>query len=385
MFEKIIDYLNNNPLAGIIIVLVIIGLYLYFLNRNCTLSSDNLEHAAGNVGTGAVVNTNPNMSPIFKQMVDLRKKINFKCTLTVKEKNASGTETNVNKDFYLANIEMPICSTFTCGVETPTHANCSFKLGKDCFDTALVLIPVDEINTGLADYLSDLEMSSAVCNYTSKLKCQNKALSDKTPFAECDVQLPSCTYNRFYIHDFGITDVTPVEVTNEKRYEFAGTSVPGKNNSIKNTTINQQVTYDGTGIPILCGDSRPEGKSNSEFYSVVAIEKVIPPTSAIVMTDAPPSITLKLAMNTQITIPGKDKNGSEIFIPCPLCCPMACTTAQCQNGTCPSVGAQKTYISVCDDAMVKDFIDEKNNKTYKRICLSGDIAKAIEFTPLIVQ
>ena len=165
MIEKITNFFNNNPVLGIIIIFILFYAIMYFLNNKCNISNKTVEHLEGST-------TSTTRSPAFDSLVANagNKKINFKCTIP----DADGN----NVDYYLANIPMPNCNE--------SGTNCNFKQPDDCSQTAMILVPVQEIQENLVEYLLNVQKETDICNCTAKVTCKHNASNDTDTAAPVD-------------------------------------------------------------------------------------------------------------------------------------------------------------------------------------------------------
>jgi hypothetical protein len=288
-------------------------------------------------------------------------KVNFRCKIN-------------NTDYYLANMQM----------SENTNKIRKNNMQKDCGFSALVLIPVDELKNNLENYLVGLGEIKDDCATESKRNCMKQLKINKNQSyiisaedeAECTIPPHYCNYKRFYIHDFIIQEVSgQVDKYNPvRKYLFKGTYTPTFKNAPSPTMINQQIYYDDIvpePIPIVCGDEYPYGNEveYKNQYGEVLVSESVGQEGII---EGQENIKVKLLMNTQVKLSGKDKNGVPTYIPLPE-------------------KMESSYIGVCKEPSGSTDIDftfkSTNGKSYKRICListnltsSSESSRVLEFS-----
>lgn len=342
MFKKI----NNNPILGIVFIIISFCVFFYFLSGS--EQTENIEKM--DVVNNIFDNT---FSSVLNS--DNEKIINFKCTL-------DGVE------YFLANIQTP---------QDPNNLKSKNSPEIECGSTIMVLIPVDDINKSLDNYVNKLNIKMAICDFTEKVNCISRLpkMSSDSNKETCNKLTPRCSHKRNFIHDFIIQKVE--NNSNPQKYIIRGTNEPSMGNSTTPTMLNQILFYD-KGEPILCGDNYSYGNPTfkNEWAEVMVSERVIN-NSPIVGTN--PDIKIKLVFKTQQILINTDNNTKKkTYLPWPVNKPNIMTS----------------YVGLCnyDDINIKlPYISLNENTKYKRVCLisenlaSTNPEKILEFTPLIVN
>jgi hypothetical protein len=331
MIKNIFDFVNKN-IVYITIVICLLAMWMIYtedIKEHLTISDIKSEN--------------------FSEIVKQGKKINFRCTID-----------GVN--YYLA--QLPI-------------SECEKKLNIDCYNSVIVLIPEDIIKSQLDTYFKTIKSNVDICNAISKVKCLNKLEKPtQNEIDECSTPLKKCNVNRFFIHDFNVTDVTNITSDTDvktRKYLFKGTCTPDTDNSTTPTMLNQHLVYNKA-IPTLCGDTYAyNGGSPKEHAEVIVSERVINNTG-IIGGESP--IKVQLLFNTQSVVVGKDPNtGEPKYMPWPANNPRK----------------EYTYVGICKDTDTETYLCKNGNFTYKRVCLitandkSIDEKRVLEFDPIIVN
>lgn len=346
MIKTLLDFIDKN-IVYIAILICLLALWMIHAK-----STENEKEYLTNTETS---------SETFSEIVKQKKKLNFRCTV-------DGT------NYYLAFLPISECE----------------KQNVDCFTSAIVLIPEDTINAQLDTYTKTVKSNIDICNTTFKIKCLNN-LSKPTEeeINDCSQPLNKCNIDRFFIHDFNVSEVNNVNNDSNnsndnltaKKYLFRGTSTPNLDNSTTPTMLNQHLVYN-KGVSVLCGDTYAYGGKSPKEYAEVIVSMV--PTVPIVSEEtsivgseasiAP--IKVQLLFNTQSILVGKDKNtGFPIYTPWP---PNNPTKAH-------------TYVGICKDTISNTYICKSGNFPYKRVCIVSSNEKALgektvlEFEPILVN
>lgn len=322
MIKNIGNFVNNN-ITTITIIICMIAIWMIY-----DIKVNKSEYMDGEI-TSDYFNTN---------VVKLGKKVNFRCSID-----------GVN--YYLAQIPV---------------AGCNKRVANDCINTAIVLIPENQINAQLEQYKKNVKTNIDICNSSRTIRCNNIIASSGSKEKKCNTEWKQCDIDRFYIHDFMIEDVTKKK-DKIKKYLFRGTSMPNIDGTIMPTMLNQQFVYT-KGSNVLCGDTYlyDSGKSNNEFGEVMVSERVLDESENML------PIKLKLMFKTQAIIVGIDpKTKKETQ-----------TKLNKKN---------YTYIGLCKNTETNKFSCKYGNVDYKRVCLVPKNETTLknnmilEFEPIIVE
>lgn len=337
MLDDISNYFNNNPVIGILLVVIIIGAILYFYNNYCPFK-EGFDPSTINSSQQNNLNTDNEFN---KQYVGQTKILNFKTKID-------------GKEYYLANIKL---------------SQCQSKDTLDCSDVGIVLIDAEDIQTQIRDYTKDLATAQAICQSTKTITCQSNLPPNATAEQKEKCNLPdiSCAQKRFFNHDFTVVEIK--DITSDKpvrrRYVLRGTAVPAKNGDSFPAMLNQHL-YDEKGIPSLCGDlyTGPE----TQYTDIVVVENVKQNDGGII-GGMGSNLKIKLRFNTKILIISKDSNGNPTYTPI------------IDSKGKPTV--KSTYVGYCSN----NYCKLENGKTYKRVCLVDDPLNpnVLEFEPIIVS
>lgn len=355
MLEETSRFLNNYPLIGIIIVIFIVFVIIYYTKQqNC---ANNKEHLIPNVSTQSI-NTD---SVFHNTYVGKTKKVNFKCKY-------DGIE------YYLASIKASDCSNVKTTVNNP-----------DCGTAVIILIPVDDMKDLMKSYMSKLKLETEKCNSDKKIEClyalENSENKDNTNIdeakKECEKPSPLCDHKRFYIHDFNVIQVTSTtpdpnngkESLERRKYIIRGTGAPLIEGSTYPTILNQYLYHDKS-INLLCGDDYNYGAtpSEKEYAELVVIEKENTNTGGIIGGSSN-NIKVKLRFNTKVQIVSTNKEGKTVYVP-----------LFDDRG---KVRTKQSYVGICPNNKTCKLI---NGKSYPRACLYDDILdiNVLEFDPILV-
>lgn len=316
MIQNILTFVDTNINFITICVCILALLIMYKENNNYYK-----EHL-----------TDEMTSNTFGELVKKNKKMNFRC-------NINGI------NYYLA--QLPI-------------SDCEKTSQLDCYNTIAVLIAENKINSALLDYEDTINTNIKKCNFDLHNKYPKKYSMGE--------QIESCNIDRFYIHDFNVTDVTNIANTttinnNIKKYLFEGTSVPNTNNSISPTMLNQHLLNEKI-VPLLCGDSFAYKGSKLKENGEVIVSETKKNNG---------TITIKLIFNTS-SLMKQTVNGVDVYKKWPL-----------DNPT-----KYFSYVGVCNNESNYMFKCKNGNIEYKRLCLiSGDNVNTnntiLEFEPILVN
>lgn len=335
--ENINSFFNNKIVIIIILMIILFGiLYLFY---------SSVEHFSTDLS-----NTNENdiTDKIFNQsFIASKKMLNFKCTYN-------------GKNYYLVNMPISSCQKQDNPVDT--------KPIYDCTSSMLVLMETTELESGLAKYLSDLQIQEILCNTKKNLECKNNlpksTLSPDSPSSptvlspstqsSCEEKYPDCVLPRQYIHDFVVTEYkkSDTDKSTQRYYTMKGVSRPDMPPNISGlSTIVSAYALGSYQVPVLCGDkvSIADAKLN-------IIETVLPNNGGIVGGLTAP-ITVKMVFDTQLLIKGNEvqvKGEPQII---------KAYVGACKNSTCNA--GEKQYIRIC-------LFTDKNDPNI------------LEFTPSIV-
>lgn len=297
-------------------------------------------------------------SPKFREMYAVPEfaMINLKCKID-------------DIEYYLTNIDTD-SESFTKNIN---------KLPKDCSMTALILVPVSEVNENLEAYIKLLKKETKICAYSAKTNCLEN-LKNPTPeeLIDCDIIPKSCKYNRHFTHDFKIKEIQKkAHEYGPQKYIFYGIrNIPQIGSSAPQSMINHELFYEAKPypIPIICGDYYPYGaKEQNNRWGEIYVSEEYEENTGIIGLDT--KLKIKLAFRTQITLLGKDIENNDIYSPCTNCDP----------------DYVYSYIGYCKDS---DNLDYKlaSGKTYKRLCvIPSNLAsteagsRILEFEPIIVK
>lgn len=390
MLKNIVEFFDTNPIIGIILIFLI-GYFLFvgMFNSNSDNKDNNTKNQNSVVNTTitlpvqsaneetAKTNISENMtnmtnienfegftgfggfdSSIFGNnfaTVDMSKTVNLKCKID-------------DVEYYLANMD----------VNPELTTKNTNKLPKDCSTSALVLIPVTEINKNLDTYMKSLSTASKLCAFTSKTKCLEN-ITDPTSEDEqkCEKIPESCNYNRYFINDFKVKEIPSKDGScGPKKYLFFGVrSVPQPGSSAPSSMINHELYYDAnpSPIPIVCGDYYPYGaRGQTNEWGEMYVSETSQPETGIIGLGS--NLKVKLAFKSQVVLPGKDSTGKDIYTPCPSCDP----------------AFRYSYIGYCKDSDNLDYKTADGN-SYKRICIipenlltTSDGTRVLEFEPVVV-
>lgn len=328
MIKDIHDFVNKN-ITYIAVILCLIAIWMIY-NENIRREK-NEEHMENIIS-----------SEIFNdKIVSQGKKINFRC-------NIDGV------NYYLA--QLPI-------------QECEKLLDIECINYMMVLIPESTINSRLESYLKTLKTNMDICNATRVIKCKNNLIKPtEKKIAACETTWPQCIVNRYYIHDFNVSNVTKPDST-IKKYLFKGTATPDIDNATSPTMLNQHLVYDN-GSDVLCGDMYTYGslRSNDEYGEVIVSETVMNNTGII---GESPLIKVQLLFNTQGVIVGTNNITR-------------------QPKYIPINKKEYTYVGVCKDSKDIVYTCKSGSFEYKRVCLISENEKSLnnnlvlDFEPLIV-
>lgn len=343
MFEEIINFLNDRPLVGILIIVIIIYLLIdSHMTCNKKISCNKNEHLDGTVTNQTYLLNNDDK--FNESYVGPTKTVNFKCTIN-------------NVDYYLANMKTTECTNITLG---PT----------ECTDAVMLLVNVDDINQMLVDYLKKININEQKCISNRKIDCINTASND-TDKKKCDIDEPSCKETRMFYHDFNVMQIFEKDFQNvagKRKYIIKGTSIPKFNGIKYHTMINQHLNYDKN-INLLCADTYNYGNVNfpKEYAEIVVVERELKNDGGII-GGAGVNIRIKLRLMTRVVISSADDTGKITYTPL------------MDNTGKPRM--KVSYVGICPNTSCK----HANGKTYPRICLYDDILdpNVLEFEPIQV-
>jgi len=346
MLDKIIEFFNNNPIKGLLLVLTVVALLIYYLKHNSH------EHFAEHMkGADSDINTDNE----FSKLVLGSKFINFKCKIG-------------DTEYYLANIKK------TSNKYLPD--NCLPNETK-CANSIPVLIKKTKIDNKLSDYIRDLNLESSTCAEKEKSECKLVKGKSEDELAKCDIPHPKCSPNRQFYHDFKIIDETNQIGTNNdktcaeiatdkirRRYRFTGTSIPESNGSRFNTTFNQRDYYEEH-INTLCADEPASYNDHKEYANIFVIERSDITNDGGIMYPEGHKLRVKLRFNGAKFLTEKiqqidQTTGKPVVVP--------------------------TYIGYCDIKQCpKDAI--VGSEAYIGICLYDDSShpNVLEFEPIIIN
>lgn len=385
MLKNIVEFLDNNPFIGIILILFIICL-IFKNNKQNTQILNQEENKAGDSASPHIVektSSHDAMSYPESEQIEGMSNIeafsgytNFSSNIFSKNFASTDMSKTVNLKCKINDIEYYLANMDINPELTTRNTN---KLQKDCSTSSLILVPVAEVNANLATYLKSLSTAKKLCAYTFKTTCLDN-LKNPTPEEEskCDTIPSSCNYNRNFTHDFTVKELPSKDGDcGPKKYLFFGVrSVPQPGSSAPYSMINHELYYSANPypIPIVCGDYYPYGaKGQQNEWGEIYVSEISEPETAIIGVRS--GITVKLAFKTQIVLPGKDANGNDMYTPCPSCDP----------------NYKYSYIGYCKDS---DNLDYKtaDGKSYKRICVvpsnlisTQDGVRILDFEPVIVN
>jgi len=326
--ENINSFFNNKIVIIIILMIILFGIiYLFY---------SNVEHfSADSSNTNS--NENDITDKIFNQtFITNKKMLNFKCTYN-------------GKNYYLVNMPVSSCQKQDNPVDKkPTY---------DCTSSMLVLMETTELESGLANYLSELEIQQILCNTKKNLECKNKlpkptllqesstlspessslstVLSPPTQ-SSCEEKYPDCVLPRQFIHDFTVKEYnkSDTDKSTQRYYTMKGVSKPDMPPNISGLpTIVSAYALGSYQVPILCGDnvSIVDAKLN-------IIETVLPNNGGIVGGLLAP-ITIKMVFDTALSLKGNEvqvKGEPQI---------LKAYVGACKNSTCNV--SEKQYIRIC--------------------------------------
>jgi hypothetical protein len=200
----------------------------------------------------------------------------------------------------------------------------------------LVLMETNELETGLAKYLSDLEIQEILCNTKKNLECKNNLPKSTLSLSTCEEKYPDCVLPRQYIHDFIVTEYnkSDTDKSTQRYYTMKGVSIPDMPPNISgSSTIVSAYALGTYQVPVLCGDkvSIADAKLN-------IIETVLPNNGGIVGGLIAP-ITVKMEFSTKLMVNGNNvqvKGEPQII---------KAYIGACKNSTCNANGKQ--YIRIC--------------------------------------
>ena len=330
MIQNTIKFINKN-ITYITIFVCLIALWMIYKEN---YKNANKEHLVNDI-----------KSDSFSEIVKKKKRMNFRC-------NINGV------NYYLA--QLPL-------------SECEKKLNIDCYNSTMVLIPEDVIKSKLNSYYETVKTNKDICNSSFKIKCLNKLMRPtEEEINDCSKEVKSCDFERFFIHDFEVKEVTNTE-DSVRKYLFKGTSTPDIENSITPSMMNQHLAYDKA-IPVLCADSYAYDykKSIKEYAEVIVSEKVSENTG-IVGANVP--IKIKLMFNTRSVLVSKNqKTNLPVYTPWPPSNPKK----------------SYTYVGVCKDSA--NLMTCKNgNMEYMRLCLiypdevNSESNTILEFEPILIN
>jgi hypothetical protein len=332
--ENINSFFNNKIVIIIILIIILFGIIYQFYSSS--------EHFSTDVST--TNSDNDITDKIFNQSYITNKKmINFKCTYN-------------DKNYYLVNIPVSSCQKQDVSIDKPPIYDCSSSM--------LVLMEINELELGLAKYLSDLQIQEILCNTKKNLECKNNlpkptlssdssslptVLSPSTQ-STCEEKYPDCVLPRQYIHDFMVTEYkkSDTDKSTQRYYTMKGVSRPDMPPDISGLpTIISAYALGSYQVPVLCGDkvSIADAKLN-------IIETVLPNNGGIIGGLIAP-ITVKMEFSTKLSIKGNYvlvKGEHQII---------KAYVGACKNSTCNTNGKQ--YIRIClftdkNDPNILEFI-----------------------------
>lgn len=327
MLEKIIEFFNNNPIKGLILILVLVTIIMYFLN-----SKEQYEHLDTNLNNNCSINNDNEFYKLFGNA----ELINLKCKIN-------------DKEYYLAYIDEKINNFDIQGM-------CSNN-DKKCATAIPVLIEKMELESRLAQYISKINNKADSCLVSTNITCNRT-----TPDGEkaCDHLLAECSPQRQFYHDFKLKNITdnvqsvdksPLEVeTNitRRRYNLIGSVPPIEKGVLSSKPIlDQHFMYDDE-VNVICAD---EGEVPNVKYRSIFISETINSSDEGIIYPEGSGLRIKLRFENP-TVKG-------------------------------SVNLVPMYVGYCDKQKCP------NDKTdpYMRICLyanSGD-SHVLDFEPIIVS
>lgn len=231
MFNKIIEFLNDNVIIGFIVILFAVTIIMDFYNQ---------KKVEGFEGTDEQKMCIEHKDTIFKQNYEGRTKLlNFRCVVD-------------GKKYYLANMRVSECEQ-------------TEEKQIDCNNSILVLIPEDEMREKYMQYKKDIEIKQKICNAEYKIKCE----ADKKD--NCDREYEQCKHEYQYIHDFQVTEyIDSTSVNKERKYMIRGVSTPKMEGSQHNPTIiNNELAEKN--VKLVCGDVG----GNLEKSKIHIIEQIV--------------------------------------------------------------------------------------------------------------
>jgi len=255
--NKVIDFLNENPIMSAIIIIVLLIVVHKLYNHS---KSENFE-------SNCIVNHD---AEFHSEYTGPTRITNFKCLID-------------DKPFYLANIPKADCE--------------GSAIEKDCYQNVLILMNAEDIDNNIKLYMEEIEKHKQVCNLKEKLDCETK--HEK----KCDKHNEICDIKRKYIHDFTITEIPQsIDKPSQRKYVFKGIAkpfIPGTPERI--TSISNNI-YETHNVNIACGDV-----GSPETSQLLVIEQYIDNQGGIIGgLDSP--IRVKLCFESQVTI-----NGVKVF------------------------------------------------------------------------
>lgn len=261
MLDKIVDFLNKNPILGLVIIFVALYVLWLLYAESCEEGFDSVS------GTES-----KQLDSMFKENYEGKTKmVNFKC------KGSDG------KNYYMVNMKISSCENINTAQDI------------DCGENVLVLMEESELQEKLKQYESSLAVQHKVCNATNKIKCE--AAKEQN----CDRDYLECNISRQFTHDFEVSEFikTNPKAGERRKYIIKGVSMPKTEGSVHSPVKLSKNLYTDKKSP-LCGDFG----SDVEDTKLMVVEKINDTRGGIIggLTD---HITVKLMFETPVL--GQDK------------------------------------------------------------------------------
>lgn len=298
IINSVTGFLNNNPVIGIILILVFIIILMIIYNNRCRregFEEVQSENKAIRQECDCSGINNITDKAFHDDFVGKNKIVNFKCELD-------------NHEYYLVNV---------------TKAEClGSSEENECYQNILMLMDVSDVESNLKTYTSDLEKNRKVCNLKAELDCdQNKSGSE-----ECKREYPHCVSDRMYIHDFTVIEQLNDQKDKPRQYIIKGVAKPSLPGDVSVPAMLTKNIYDAFGIPTVCSDS-----GAYETAKISVVEKQIDNKGGIIGG-------LNSHINVKLYFESKDQK--KVYL------------SACKDKTCMYNG--KKYMRVC---LTEDHMD----------------------------
>lgn len=355
MLEKISKFLNDNPLLGILIVLLLVVLLWNIFDKK-EKYTEHLDVAINKCD----VNTDHNFGSSFVSKPNSAQKlVNFRCKIG-------------DKEYYLSSKNISECkndANVAIGDENKTKPQAT-----DC-TYALVLIEKKELEESMHKYNRIANRHSKICDFTKKTHClyelpdpDNPSKDDKE---KCDKRDDACVVNNQYHHDFMVKEVASPNPGDLNKYIIMGAMHDPEKKSPSAITMINQYHHGHDGIKFVCADDFGYKKPGvlDEYAEIMVWEEVNKKSDSGIIGGAGNEHSLKVTLkfNTPINLTPTNPNDPNKYLFTP--------------SVDSSTGKHRTessYLGICVDD------NDKCGNSF-RVCLykdSNDI-KVLKFEPVL--